>query len=95
MSISAHIYSMSETREESLYVRRIATKVAARYGDLSAASEWPGAMAVPIQLRTHQGEHSDSALSLRLKKMKEAGHQCGVNEYNYLLKAEFLWNDMG
>jgi hypothetical protein len=27
--------------------------------------------------------------------MKEAGHRCGVNEYNYLLKAEFLCNDMG
>ena len=41
---------------------------------------------------TSSGAFWISELSLRLKKMKEAGHQCGVNEYNYLLKAEFLWN---
>ncbi len=30
--------------------------------------------------------------SLRLKKMKEARHACGVNEYNYLLKVgPFPW----
>eukprot|EP00435_Cladocopium_sp_Y103_P058927 s952_g20.t2 len=43
-------------------------RVAARYGDLSAAAEW-------------------------LKKMKEAGHQCGVNEYNYLLKGSEYMKD--